>query len=202
MVFPLLIIFYIAWQRFQANRFVSGLCPLGRMYCIGAYRRNVLNLKQTFLLIIANCCCRVSGNILAMLTSHLSPKAFFWAWNCTAFLWGEAFYLVLPFLLSLPDPGSTLVFSHFYVRKPGLLQPRRQVVTAEPGSGLMTADPGSGLVTADLGSGLMTASGSGLISVRGFPGAASLAQGNNKVVILGDLRCKGILGRDLPEVSN
>ena len=62
-------------------------------------------------------------------------------------MWGEGFYLVLPFLLSLPDPGSTLVFSHFYVRKPGVLQPRRQVVTADPGSGVMTVDPQSGPIS-------------------------------------------------------
>ena len=35
--FPLFIVFYLLWQRFQASRFVSGMCPLGRMSCIGAY---------------------------------------------------------------------------------------------------------------------------------------------------------------------
>ena len=127
-VFPLLIILWITWQRFSTQRFLSGLCPRGRMSCVGRFRRNVLSLRSTFLLLMAMSCCRGAGTVLTHFSSLMTPSTHYWLWNTSAALWGEGAYLLLPWLLSAPESsGTTVVFAHFYVRKPEV-QPRRQEV--------------------------------------------------------------------------
>ena len=124
--FPMLIIVWITWQMFSTKRFMSGLCPRGRMACVGKYRRNVLTLQGTYFILIANCFCRITGFVMAHYASQLSPFAQFWIWNTTAALWGEGAYLVLPWLLVAPvSDRSSAPLSNFYVTKP-VLQPRPQ----------------------------------------------------------------------------
>jgi hypothetical protein len=124
-VFPALVVFFFTWQRFSCKRFLAGLCPRGRMSCVGKYKRNVLTLDDTYFFLIANSFCRIGGTFLGLYASRLSPVAHFWVWNSTATLWTEGFYLMLPFFLTAPESCSeTVVFAHFYVRKPSL-EPRR-----------------------------------------------------------------------------
>ena len=126
--FPTLIIVWITWQRFSTKRFMSGLCPRGRMACVGKYRRNILTLQGTYFILIANCFCRSTGFVMAHYASQLSPFAKFWMWNTTAAFWGEGAYLVLPWLLAAPASDSSSVpHSNFYVTKP-VLQPRTENV--------------------------------------------------------------------------
>ena len=137
MAFPMLIIIWITWHWFSAKRFLAGICPRGRTSCMGKYRRNVLTLGNTYLLLMALSCCRVAGTPLALLSSQMSPTAQFWIWNISATLWGEGAYLLLPWLLAVPQASSpnlqlagpqasspaALQPTGFYVRKPAL-QPR------------------------------------------------------------------------------
>ena len=126
-VFPMLIILYIMWQRFSTRRFLSGLCPRGRMSCVGRFRRNVLSLRTTFLLLMAMSCCRGAGTVLTHFSGLMTPSTHYWLWNTSAAMWGEGAYLLLPWLLSAPESsGTTVVFAPFYVRKPEV-QPRRQL---------------------------------------------------------------------------
>ena len=124
LVFPLLIIIIMSWQRFQAKRVMTGLCPRGRMSCVGKFKRNVLSLESTYLLVVAICCCRAAGMLLASYASKLSPKAHFWVWNSTDTVWEEGCWLLLPWFLTPPQSSSSSAPpSCFYVRKPAL-QPR------------------------------------------------------------------------------
>ena len=126
LAFILLVIIYTTWLRFSAMRFLSGLCPRGQMSCMGKYRRNVLTLYYTYLYLIANMFYRVASIVLADYARQLSPAAHFWIWNVTAAIWGEGSYLVLPWILTVPDSGSSSgPLSQFYVRKPEL-QPRTE----------------------------------------------------------------------------
>ena len=122
--FILLIIIYTTWIGFSTKRFISGLCPRGRMWCMGRYRRNVLTLEGTYLFLIANMFYRVVSAIATHYATQLSPAVHFWTWNINAGLWGELSYLLLPWLLKLPPPSrNPIPASQFYVRKPAL-QPR------------------------------------------------------------------------------
>jgi hypothetical protein len=124
LVQPTLIIVFMSWQRFSAKRFMRGLCPRGRMSCVGKFRRNVLSLESSYRLLMALCCSRAGGTLLAYYASQLSPTAHFWLWNTTATIWGEVGWMVLPWLLAAPQSiSSSAPVSQFYVRKP-VLQPR------------------------------------------------------------------------------
>ena len=119
-----LIIVFMSWQRFSANRFMRGLCPSGRMSCVGKFRRNVLSLESSYRLLTAICCSRAAGTLLGFYASQLSPTAHYWVWNTTATLWGEGGWLLLPWFLAPPQSSSRSVqVSQFYVRKPAM-QPR------------------------------------------------------------------------------
>ena len=131
-VFPLLIIIFITWQRFSTQHFLSGLCPRGRMSCIGKFRRNILSLRSTYVLLMALSCCRGAGSLLIHYSDQMTPSTHFWLWNTSAALWGEGAYLLLPWLLSAPEAsGRRVVFAHFYVRKPPVDPRRPEAGTSE-----------------------------------------------------------------------
>ena len=130
LVQPTLIVVFISWQRFSAKRFLRGLCPGGRMSCIGKFSRNVLSLESSYWLLMALCCSRAAGTLVDYCASQLSPTAHFWLWNSTATLWGEVGWLLLPWFLAPPQSSSSSVtVSQFYVRKPAL-QPRPEKGTS------------------------------------------------------------------------
>ena len=111
--------------KLKVRRFISGLCPNGRMSCVGNFKRNVINLNQTFLgfvwwcFAMTFCCISIDYG-----DGYLSAKTQFWIWNLSGFLGYEGMQLFLPFLLDVPSQGSVPSTNpEFYVRKPNL-EPR------------------------------------------------------------------------------
>ena len=106
-------------------------CPLGRMSCIGRYRRNVLTLKQTMAWVVLWCLSGIADICLQALfiryQEQWSSETLFWIWNVKGFVANEGFHIFIPFALSVPtDQGSKSSSStSFYVRKPSVLVPRR-----------------------------------------------------------------------------
>ena len=126
-VFAMILSIRITNQRRLLVRYVRGVCPNGRMSCFGKFRRNVLNLDQTYWWLIWWCLAMTfwGTSISDYGQGFLSVKAQFWIWNITEFLSIEGLHLVLPLLLDVPSQGTELVTGgQFYVRRPEL-EPRR-----------------------------------------------------------------------------
>ena len=101
------------------------------MSCIGRYRRNVLNLKQTMAWSVFWCLSGVADicleTIFIRYKQEWGEKTVFWIWNMKGVLTNEGFHMLIPLALSIPidQDSENLAAVHFYVRKPTVLVPRR-----------------------------------------------------------------------------
>ena len=130
---------------------MKGFCPRKRMSCIGVYKRNVISLQTTIhWLMFWTLAVLVEYVLCTLLTEHgdiFSPQTAFWIWNVKCFLLNEGLHFVLPALLELPErlDRKKMGRNTFYVRKPGILEPRRdevkrgKTVEEEPSSLLLSA---------------------------------------------------------------
>ena len=130
---------------------MKGFCPRKRMSCIGVYKRNVISLQTTMhWLMFWTVAMLLEYTLCTLLTVHgdvFSPQTAFWIWNVKCFLLNEGLHFVLPALLELPDclERKKMGRNTFYVRKPGILEPRRAEVKRaktdeeEPSSVLLSA---------------------------------------------------------------
>ena len=103
-------------------------CPLGRMSCIGRYRRNVLTLKQTMAWVLLWCFSGIADICLQHLfisyKEEWTSETIFWIWNIKGAATNEVLHILIPFALSVPtDEGSSSV--GFYIKKSSILVPRR-----------------------------------------------------------------------------
>ena len=126
-VYALVAISFVRLVQFKirGKRFISGLCPNGRMSCLGNFRRNVINLDQTFLWFLWWC---LAGTFCCFSLDYgdgyFSVKTQFWIWNFSSFISYEGLNLVIPFFLCVPSQGKKVTPStEFYVRNP-ILEPR------------------------------------------------------------------------------
>ena len=117
--------FCFVYFKFKVKHLISGLCPNGRMSCLGKFKRNVINLNQTFwwfmwwCFFMTFCCISIDYG-----DGYLSAKTQFWIWNISGFIGYEGMHLFIPFLLDVPSQGEILTENpEFYVRKP-VLEPR------------------------------------------------------------------------------
>ena len=149
--FSLLLISIIFYFRLRVKNFMKGFCPKKQMSCIGVYKRNVISLQTTIhWLMFWTLAVLVEYVLCTLLTVHgdvFSPQTAFWIWNVKCFLLNEGLHFVLPALLELPDrlDRKKMGRNTFYVRKPGILEPRRAEVKRaktdeeEPSSVLLSA---------------------------------------------------------------
>ena len=126
--FGAIILIRLVLDRLKLKRFIFRLCPNGRMSCMGKFRRNVIDLNQTYWGIVWHvvaglmCCVSVDYG-----QGFLSVKTQFWIWNLSEFISYEGAHFILPFLLKIPDQGVCQSSeADFYVRKP-VLVPRREL---------------------------------------------------------------------------
>ena len=129
---------------------MKGFCPRKRMSCIGVYKRNVISLQTTIhWLMFWTLAVLVEYVLCTLLTVHgeyFSPQTAFWIWNVKDFLLNEGLHFVLPALLEVPErlDRKKMGRNTFYVRKPGILEPRRdevkrgKTVEEEPSSLLLS----------------------------------------------------------------
>ena len=115
----------LVYFKFKVKRFITGLCPNGKMSCLGNFKRNVISLNQTFWWFMWWCfsstlCC-ISPDYGK---DYFSDKTQFCIWNLSGFIGYEGLLLCLPFLLDIPSQGTVSeTNAEFYVRKP-VLEPR------------------------------------------------------------------------------
>ena len=132
--FGFLGIFFPCYFSTRVYRFLKCLCPNNRMSCIGVYKRNVLNLTQTFFLICYGVLFIIFGFAVIVFIQEdrydLSSKSKFWIWNINGIIFCEGFYFfTFPFLIQ-PLPKAQILQKspvEFYSRKPNI-EPYRPIV--------------------------------------------------------------------------
>ena len=118
----------------KERQFMRSHCPLGKMSCIGRYRRNVLTLNQTMAWVVLWCLSGILDICLQVLFIYYkeqwSSETLFWIWNTKGFVANEGLLILIPFALSVPSEGSSETSSStgFYVHKPSVLEPRRPLI--------------------------------------------------------------------------
>ena len=112
------------------------------MSCIGVYKRNVLNLTQTFFLICYGVLFIIFGFAVIVFIQEdrydLSSKSKFWIWNINGIIFCEGFYFfTFPFLIQ-PLPKAQILQNSpvaFYLRNPNIKPYRpKDVKTALKGN--------------------------------------------------------------------
>jgi hypothetical protein len=130
-VFPLIALVGVKYLSWRVKQFVSGLCPGGKMSCIGIYKRNVIKYHYTTQLLYFYIFDAIFYSVLSRTITYLgntySNTTIFWIWN-TYGVFFDILVFFLPFSFVLPDGNiSENRASAFYVRKPSpILDPRRQ----------------------------------------------------------------------------
>ena len=129
LILPFIGIFMTAYFNWRVKRFMVLHCPRNRMSCIGLFKRNVLNIRQTLSLFYTCCLSCVVGAVLQIVfileKDTFSQTSRFWIWNIKELFFNDVWFLVFPFLLEVPSnipDGSKS--RGFYVSKPAL-EPRR-----------------------------------------------------------------------------
>ena len=104
-------------------------CPLGRMNCIGVYRRNVLSLKQTMAWVLLWCGSGIVDiclqAVFIFFKEQWTSETIFWIWNIKGAASNEVLHILIPFALSVPIAEEKCSAVGFYVQKPSVLLPRR-----------------------------------------------------------------------------
>ena len=122
-------IFY-AWYHYRkVQKLVEGLCPNNKMSCIGEYKRNILDYKNTAILSIISSLFHLIFivNEELFFIFKISPGVLF----SMDSIFDSLFYCVLPFCLTLvlinadlPSSNEVPRRTQFYVRRPEVLVPR------------------------------------------------------------------------------
>ena len=106
-------------------------CPLGRMNCIGVYRRNVLTLKQTMAWVLLWCISGILEDldiclqaVFIQFKEEWSSETLFWIWNIKGFSGNGGPLIFIPLALSVPTDSKNSSRIGFYVHKPPILVPR------------------------------------------------------------------------------
>ena len=90
---------YVKYFSFQMKRFMSRLCPGGKMSCIGNYQRNVLNFTTTVKLALAWGFFPMFRQVVMLAYAHLeeqvSPRHVFYIDTVLWILFSDVFYTYL-----------------------------------------------------------------------------------------------------------
>ena len=120
-------LFYFKWR---VTRFMKGICPSGKMSCVGVYRRNVISFNQTFKCAVFWSCFSpilslVLQTVLSVGEGNISRNTAFWIWNMNGFAC-DFLLSLLPFVLKIPPKQRSFVKpSEFFVIYPQKIEPRR-----------------------------------------------------------------------------
>ena len=100
-------LFYVKYFSFRMNGFMRGLCPRGKMSCIGKYQRNVLNFRTTVKLALAWGFFPIFRQFVLLGYAHIeervSPQNVFYIDTVLWILFSDVFYTYLN--LSLRSRG-------------------------------------------------------------------------------------------------
>ena len=119
----------------QANRFVAGQCPAGKMCSIGKYRRNIFGMESTFRAALCGSAFPLLDYCVRFLSRTLNKwQAFYINFIILDSIVYIAFVsiLVVAHLQSIPCIIETPRRTMFYVTKPQKLEPRRRYDASNP----------------------------------------------------------------------
>ena len=126
-VFVLLEIIFFKYMEWRVTRFLRGHCPNQRMSCIGKYKRNVINFKQTaYLMLIWQVNLLLDFPFQTFLEKEetFSSESKFLIWVAKGIFLNEGF-IFFQLAIKVDNTKTKLVQpGHFYVRPP-TLEPRR-----------------------------------------------------------------------------
>ena len=120
------------WKHwFQVNNWSRGVCPKGRMSCIGKFRRNLVTMRETLYFYIFEKVVFFLDVALTGVSSNFTPEALFWAHNAIILL--QTIGRMSFYSLIINSPNSKVnsvlptasVEPKFYVLKSQFLEPRR-----------------------------------------------------------------------------
>ena len=126
-VFVLLEIIFFKYMEWRVTRFLRGHCPNQRMSCIGKYKRNVINFKQTAYLMLVwqvNLLLDFPFQTFLEKEETLSRESKFLIWVAKGIFLNEGF-IFFQLAIKVDNTKTKLVQpGPFYVRPP-TLEPRR-----------------------------------------------------------------------------
>ena len=111
------------------SAFLASFCPKGSLTCIGVYRRNLLTFRNTVSWFVAwRGVVWFSNTTLALTLSsgqtYVPRNGVFWIWNVIDIFCLDVISLT-PLFLEIPSKNVLKRITHFYVRMPDTLMPRR-----------------------------------------------------------------------------
>jgi hypothetical protein len=132
---PCLYEFFNQYYSYKVRQYLTGLCPRGRMACIGHYRRNLITLKDTSRYITYWTMFSFVHSALLIVpmtskTSYMTPEMVFWTTSLLSFAFINIFHgIILPLSMTVPwrKEGGHDEERPFYTRRPSRLEPRRYV---------------------------------------------------------------------------
>ena len=138
---PFLIWTCCIYFKFKTNQYLHGICPLQKMSNIGKFRRNFATFEQTmqFIHIYFFYGYFFYGLSFSLFQAFsLEPQTNFLLSNISDFLYMNVFHgIFLPMNMKIPPTLSLnrrRRASHFFVRRPQFLEPRRPVQSEEQNS--------------------------------------------------------------------
>jgi hypothetical protein len=145
LVFPCIAEFFNQYLSHKVRQYLTGLCPGGRMACIGHYRRNLIMLGDTSRYITYwTVFAFIDGTLLfipmIIENTYTTPDMMFWTTNLLTFAFLDVFHgVILPLSMTVPwrEEGGQDKERPFYTRQPSRLEPRRSV----EGDGRLPAAP-------------------------------------------------------------
>ena len=135
--FDLVSLFIIFDLNRRTNNWVKRNCPNQRMSCIGKYRRNLINMRETLwyfyfeksLYLMELCNVEMSSYF------EMSASNVFWLYNTLYLIQsvgriGFNFLIIRTIRTAQQHPAENKRLGGFYVSQPKLLEPRRPMATA------------------------------------------------------------------------
>ena len=119
----LLPVIYGQLTNYRVKKYVSGICPRGRMSAIGKYRRNLITFEENNNNIIywgGFTCCVVVRRVMWTVLPDTSPTVVFWSCHTIILLFVWLYLgLILPLTMETPCKSQTPTTApSFYVTKP------------------------------------------------------------------------------------
>ena len=136
-VVPLFLIASLTWMIFiflkaKTKQYLQGICPDGKMSSIGNFRRNFKTYDQTtkYIQITVYFFTFHRGIVFSLFQTFSShPDANRMISNVIDFLYINIFHgILLPLKMEVPPSTEKKVKRPFYVRKPQILEPRREFI--------------------------------------------------------------------------
>ena len=124
-------VFFTLYANKRVSTLLKGLCPKGKMACIGKYRRNMIDYREARMFSLFTYCILIVDVVLVVVYDRfdLDPKLAFHINSVVMVLLIETVYFGIVLKLSMktiPEKEDPMHVTRFYARTQEYLIPRRQ----------------------------------------------------------------------------